>query len=81
MHTRGFGHLPMNVVKELMGHSNIKTTQEFYLAVAPDHEVKAASGVQRLLEAADKDSGGQRVERSGEKMDVKRTYEPASERI
>jgi integrase len=43
-------YLPMNVVKELMGHSNISTTQEFYLAVDRDHEKKAAQVVQKLLE-------------------------------
>jgi len=43
-------YLPMNVVKELMGHSNIATTQEFYTTVDRDHEKKAAQVVQRLLE-------------------------------
>jgi len=45
-------YLPMNVVKELMGHSSITTTAEFYLAVDRDHERKAAESVQRLLENA-----------------------------
>jgi len=43
-------HLPMNVVKELMGHSHISTTQEFYTQVDRDHEKKAAQVVQELLE-------------------------------
>jgi integrase len=44
-------HLPMNVVKELMGHSNISTTAEFYSTVDRDHEVKAARVMQSLLDA------------------------------
>jgi integrase len=40
----------MNVVKELMGHSHISTTQEFYTQVDRDHEKKAAQVVQELLE-------------------------------
>ena len=43
-------HLPMNVVKELMGHSDISTTQVFYTQVDRDHEKKAAQVVQKLLE-------------------------------
>ena len=43
-------YLPMNVVKELMGHSNISTTAEFYSTVDRDHEKKAAESVQQLLE-------------------------------
>lgn len=34
-------HLPMNVVKELMGHAHISTTAEFYSAVSEEHEAKA----------------------------------------
>jgi len=48
-------YLPMNVVKELMGHSNIATTQEFYTTVDRDHEKKAAEVVQRLLEKSQSD--------------------------
>jgi len=43
-------YLPMNVVKELMGHSNISTTAEFYNQVDRDHEKKAAEVVQKLLD-------------------------------
>lgn len=46
-------HLPMNVVKELMGHSSIATTQEFYTQVDSDHEAKAARVIQQLLEGAE----------------------------
>ncbi len=34
-------HLPMNVVKELMGHADISTTAEFYTMVGEEHEAKA----------------------------------------
>ncbi len=44
-------YLPMNVVKELMGHSNISTTAEFYNQVDRDHEMKAARVIQNLLES------------------------------
>ena len=54
-------YLPMNVVNELMGHSNISTTAEFYSTVDEDHERKAAKVVQNLLE---------------EKSDVSLTYGP-----
>ena len=61
-------HLPMNVVKELMGHSHIATTQEFYTQVDKDHEAKAAQAIQRLIE----DSEGPK---QPGKTDVKLTYE------
>ncbi len=61
-------HLPMNVVRELMGHSDIATTQEFYTTVDRDHELKAAKVVQRLLE-----NGQQQKQKK--KSDVKVTYE------
>lgn len=44
-------YLPMNVVKELMGHSKVETTLEFYNQVDSDHEAKAARIMQRLLES------------------------------
>ncbi len=34
-------HLPMNVVKELMGHADIATTAKFYSAVSKEHEAHA----------------------------------------
>ncbi len=34
-------HLPMNVVKELMGHADISTTAKFYSAVSKEHEAHA----------------------------------------
>ncbi len=35
-------HMSMHVVKELMGHSSIATTQEFYTQVDKDHQIQAA---------------------------------------
>ncbi len=43
-------HMPINVVKEWMGHSDISTTQEFYNQVDKDHEAKAALLIQNLLD-------------------------------
>jgi len=40
----------MNVVKELMSHSNISTAAEFYSTVDRDREKKAAEAVQQLLD-------------------------------
>jgi len=34
-------HLPMNVVKELLGHADISTTAKFYSAVSKEHEDQA----------------------------------------
>jgi len=42
-------HLPMNVTKELMGHSNITTTAKFYSTVDEDHQRKAARVIDELL--------------------------------
>jgi DNA-binding LacI/PurR family transcriptional regulator len=65
----------MNVVKELIGHSNISTTQEFCTTVDRDHEQKAAQVVQRLLDncQADKQEASQ--------SDVQVTYEATFGRI
>jgi len=46
--------LPMNVVKELMGHADITTTAEFYSAVDDEHRNKAKEVVNRLLETGQK---------------------------
>jgi len=43
-------NLPMNTVKEFMGHSSIETTAAFYNHVDRDHEKKAAEVVQQLLD-------------------------------
>lgn len=61
-------HLPMNVVKELMGHSKAETTLEYYNQVDKDHEKKAARVVQKLIEKAQK----------SKKTDVKLTYRGVS---
>ena len=60
-------YLPMNVVKELMGHSNISTTAKFYNTVDRYHEKKAARIVQELLDR--------------NKNDVSVTYEAEISRI
>lgn len=46
-------HLPMNVVKELMGHSSIDTTQKFYNQVDEDHRAKAAAVIDKLVSETD----------------------------
>ncbi|MBN1972147.1 MAG: site-specific integrase [Sedimentisphaerales bacterium] len=43
-------YMPINVVKEWMGHSDISTTQEFYNQVDKDHEAKASLLIQNLLD-------------------------------
>lgn len=45
--------LPMNVVKELAGHSNIATTQKFYTKVDPYYRAKAAEVTQDALNRTD----------------------------
>jgi len=45
-------HLPMNVVKDLMGHSSISTTAEFYSTVDRAHRIQAANSIQKMLENA-----------------------------
>lgn len=54
--------LPMNVVKQFAGHSDISTTQKFYTQVDAEHEAKAAREIQKMLR----------------KADVSLTYEPIS---
>jgi len=66
-------YLPMNVVKELMGHSDIATTAEFYNQVDADHEAKAASVFQRLIDDAD-------ARANSKKTDVRMTPEAISHR-
>lgn len=41
--------LPIHVVKELAGHSDIKTTQEYYLSVQPEDITKAQKVQETLL--------------------------------
>ena len=43
-------YMPINVVKEWMGHSDISTTQEFYNQVDKDHEAKASLLIQNFLD-------------------------------
>jgi integrase len=42
--------LPINVTKELAGHSSIATTQKYYLQVDEYHRQKAAAVIDNLLE-------------------------------
>ena len=42
-------NMSIHVVKELMGHSSIATTQEFYTQVDKEHQARAAQTVQKLL--------------------------------
>ena len=46
-------NLPMNVVKELMGHSSIATTQKFYNQVDDNHRAKAAAVIDMLVSGTD----------------------------
>jgi hypothetical protein len=64
-------YLPMNVVRELMGHSSIATTAEFYNQVDADHEAKAARVIQRLIDKAESSEGS-------DKTDAKLTPEQIS---
>jgi hypothetical protein len=43
----------MNVVKSFLGHSDIATTERYYLAVDEDHLSKAAKTMNDLLKKAD----------------------------
>ena len=63
--------LPMHVVKELMGHSTIATTQEFYLQVDDDHRAKAAESIQEMIEPKTKSDA----------LDARWTPEGVSEQI
>jgi integrase len=60
--------LPMNVVKEFMGHADIATTQEFYSQVDAYHEQLAATKIQDKLDGKDE---------KVKKQDVCDTYEPS----
>ena len=56
--------LPMNAVKEFLGHADIKTTHEFYTQVDKHHEKIARNCVDTLLTSPKKSI----------KQDVKKTY-------
>jgi len=49
--------LPMNVVKEFMGHSSIDTTEKFYNTVDDDHFDKATDTMNDLLKTVPKKAG------------------------
>jgi len=48
-------HLPIHVVKELMGHSDISTTQKFYSQVEQYQRRKVATVMQELVGEPEKD--------------------------
>jgi hypothetical protein len=48
-------HLPIHVVKELMGHSDIATTQKFYSQVEKYQRWKAATVIQALVGEPEKE--------------------------
>jgi integrase len=60
--------VPMNVVKEWMGHADISTTMEFYSQVSAYHERLGVTAIQNMLNVAE--------QKAGEK-DVCDTYEPS----
>jgi len=47
--------LPINVTKELAGHSSIVTTQKYYLQVDEYHRVKAAAVIDALIESGEEE--------------------------
>jgi len=44
-------YLPIQVVQELAGHSDITTTRKYYLAVRPDDMIAASKTINRILES------------------------------
>ena len=45
---------PVHTLKQLMGHSSIVTTQEFYTQVDMEQQVKAARVIEEMLAEAQK---------------------------
>ncbi len=54
--------LPMNVVKEFMGHSSIDTTEKFYSTVDDDHFDKATSTMNDLLKTEPEKAGAEKTD-------------------
>lgn len=60
-------HLPMNVVKELLGHSALSTTVEFYSTVSAEHEAQAVAVTDALVKPARPATDGRNMgHRTGE---------------
>ena len=69
-------HLPPNVTKELMGHSNIATTMKYYNQVDKDQRKKAAAVVEDLIFKANTEPNQAKVEAGRQKQsDAKMTPE------
>jgi len=54
--------LPMNVVKHLMGHSTIATTERFYSTVDDDHYKRAAAAMDKLLRTGLAEAGEKKTD-------------------
>ena len=54
--------LPMNVVKEFMGHSSIDTTEKFYSTVDDDHYDKATETMNDLLKTEPEKAGAEKTD-------------------
>lgn len=54
-------HLPMNVVKELMGHADISTTTEFYTTVTNEQEIQAQWVIESITVGANRKKTDARV--------------------
>ena len=71
--------LPINTLKKLMGHSNIRTTAKFYLQLDDEQQARAARVIQELLENESDVSGTYRPD-FAEKWHEKRQGETMKDR-
>lgn len=62
-------HLPIHVVQQLAGHSDIKTTQQFYLSVRSEDVQKAQRIQQKLIGLVAAVATDQKVTNSGQKRE------------
>jgi integrase len=61
------GRLPIHVVQQLAGHSDIKTTQQFYLSVQDDDLIKAKTLQQEIVGDVPPPATDQKLTKSGRK--------------